>query len=97
MNRRRIEYDASDPSYYTEALTLLDHYRSQATTGDLATAAGSADRASHAAEQLADRALLRALTTQSERAVAAAMGIPRSTFQYRLKRARARIHGEDQD
>ena len=97
MANRRIEYDPSESSYYTEALSLLADYRSQANADDLAIAAGSADRAAHAAEQLADRALLRALTSQSERAVAAAMCLPRPTLQHRVKRARARLHGETAD
>ena len=94
MANRRIEYDAQDGSHYSQVLNLLSAYREAIEAGNSASAAGAADRAAHLAETLADHALLDA--DQSERAIAADMGVPRSTVQYRIKRARARIHGEDQ-
>ncbi len=98
MNRRRIEYDPTDNSDDTQVLNHISAYRTAVEAEDMANAAGAADRAAHLSERLADQALLDALNAQqSERAIAAAMGSPRSTVQYRITRARARVHGEATD
>lgn len=95
MANRRIEYDATDGSHYSQTLNLLSTYKDAIESGDMGAAAGAADRAAHLSERLADHALV--ASDQSERSTAAAMGIPRSTYQYRLKRAHNRINGDEEN
>lgn len=94
MANRRIEFP-DDNSNYAHALRALGAYRDAEQAGDLPAAAASADRAAQLAELLADHALLNATT--SERALATAMGLPRPTLQYRIKRARARTDNRTDD
>lgn len=91
MPNRRIEYDPDDGSDYAEALAELGTYRDAEQSGDWSRAASAADRAADLTERMADAALLHALDTQSERTVAAGMGLPRPTLQYRIKRARTHL------
>jgi transcriptional regulator with PAS, ATPase and Fis domain len=91
MANRRIEFP-DDGSDFAQVLNLLIAYRDAMAVEDMGRAAGAADRAAYLSECLADEALVNA--AGSERAIAAGMGLSRSTLQYRLKRARLRIRGE---
>jgi len=91
MANRRIEFP-DDGSDYAQVLNLLIAYKDAIAAKDMGRAAGAADRAAYLSECLADEALINA--AGSERAIAAGMGLSRSTLQYRLKRARLRSQGE---
>ena len=98
MSRRRIEYNAADGSHYAQALNQLDAHAKSAADGQLAAAAGAADRAAAATEHLADQALVDAADAEtSRRELAAELDVVHGTVNYRIKRARARMQGETTD
>ncbi len=98
MSRRRIEFDAHDGSYYAQALNQLDAYAKSHADGQQAVAAAAANRAQQASQQLADQALIAAAEQHtSRRELADELGVVHGTVNYRIKRAHARTHGENEE
>lgn len=96
MARQRIEFDSEDGTPYSEALHQLKNY-GQLVADSPALAAAIAARIAEQAQLLADHALVAAAESTSERALAEELGVPRPTLQYRIKRARNRVNGNDEE
>lgn len=98
MTNRRITYDADDGSPYAQLLARLERYSRAVAEGEHATAVRAAEDVRRTAEQLSDRALLAAIDGHaSGRSLAAALGVVHGTVQHRIKQARARLHGTNND